>query len=164
MATDQTSMLADEEKPFVPEPVEFSSRRHVSLTVTAVEDRASLIESLAKKTRDEGYHRISRELQADADMLREEVLPAIREQQELPLAGPDEARSAIANYMRISVRAAIAHKENDEAMLDRLANRLVPLLEKVYEIGFAVGVTSRVDEPDYAIVRACFKAANEAAR
>lgn len=158
---EQTSMLADEQRPVRPDPVEFDSRRHVSLTITAVEDRAAVVEKLAKNAENEGYHRIARELRGDVHMLREEVLPSIREQQELPLAGPDEAKSAIANYLRAQLVTGIKARENEEVILDRLSRRLHPLLMKMYEIGFAVGVTRREDDPDYMIVRGCFRAAME---
>lgn len=162
---EQTSMLADQQRELVPDPMHMPSRRHVSLVIGAIEDRASVIENLAKKNKDEGYHKMSRELLGDVHMLREEVLPAIREQQELPLAGPDESRSAVANYLRHAVHMSLTAKETEELLLDRLGKRLQPLLEKMYEVGFLMGVTRREDDPDLMIVKACARVANdEAAR
>jgi hypothetical protein len=158
----QTSMLADEQLATLPSPLEFPSRRHAFLTVAAIEDRAATIESLAKKADDEGYHRIARELKADALMLKEDVLPKIREQQELALAGPEEATNAIASYIADTIRYGLKDKDNPEAFIDRVASRLERAFEAVYEIGFAVGTSRRLDDPAYAIVRACFKAANRA--
>ena len=160
----QTTLIEEPEKAAEPQAISLTSRHHVSLAVVALEDRAGAIESLAKKAKDEGYHRISRELQADADMIREDLLPGFREQREIPLAGPEEAQAAIASYITATVHAGIAQKETPELLVERIAKRIAPAFNKVYEQGFSVGISNRFDEPEYAVVRACAKAATAEAK
>ena len=114
-----------------PDPIEFRTRHDISLTVKALELRAADLEKLAKKNTDEGYSREGRVQLTDAATIKELILPAFRDQGELPLVTPEQNRGGIVEGLRPIIRNALIVRAPDEKQEDALQSREDNLLEKL---------------------------------
>jgi hypothetical protein len=121
-----------------PDPVQLRSAHDYALAVRALEERQEGIEKLAKKNEEEGYHRESRAMIADAAAIKMFILPAFRGQVELPLATAEKVREGIALRLRPIVRQYIKAaagpalvKDGNTEQEDLLRNRETSLVEKL---------------------------------
>lgn len=140
-------------------PVELQVRRDYSLTVTSLEHRLAEIEKLAKKTEDEGYPREARVMKADAERLREAIIPEFKPFIELPLIQPEQLQWGIRNKLRGVVHRAITHAakagdvradvdEAERILIDQLAIRVGSMARSCVERGYAAGIAARESDPD----------------
>jgi hypothetical protein len=148
--TEQGSLLPDDvEQAAIPlEPIDLPTPRHALVARIALESRAEELEKLAKKNKDEQYPREARVMELDAMMLREDLIPQLRDQVEIPLATGDEVKGAVANQLRDLVRRFVKRdpdgEEDYEAqMLDKLSERVGAFASALAERAFHEGFIAR---------------------
>jgi hypothetical protein len=144
-----------------PEPVVFRSRRDVSLAAEALKHRADDLQKLAKRNDDEGYKREARTQRADAAAITDLILPAFREQGELPLVTAEQVRGGIAETLRGIIHGALsapqdpkapedkqldALRSREERILDALALRIETFASEVAELAYNTGYSARENE------------------
>lgn len=141
-----------------PNPIVLRSRRDATLAVQALTHRAEDLEKLAKKNDDEGYGREARTQRADASAIKDLILPAFREQGELPLITTEQIRAGIANGLRDVIHGMLivrspeekqedALQSREEKLLERLAVRVEGYAFEVAEQAYQAGYSARANEP-----------------
>lgn len=167
--TEQTDMLGTPARPRDLTPITMRTPREMMLITQSLEHRASELESLAKKTRVEGYDREARIMEGDVAAIREHVLPQVRHQQELPLATVDEVRAGIANALRGIVRANILVKgdteegierkktQATEQILERIAAKVESFFVVAVKSAYSAGYSARETDPHAIAKRALTK-------
>lgn len=148
-----------------PSPIHLRTRHDATLAAHALEHRVDELEKLAKKNQDSGYGREARTQLSDAATIKELILPAFREQGELPLVTPEQVRGGIAEGLRDIIRNALIVRAPDDKQTDALISREDQLLEKLairieayaeqvasdaYEAGYA----ARHNDPQFIVHQA----------
>lgn len=88
--------------------VRLRSAHDFTLTVQALTARVEDLKKLAKKNEEEGYKRESRAVAADAEAIERFVLPALRDQRELPLVTVETLENEILGALRPMVQRAFS--------------------------------------------------------
>lgn len=140
-------------------PVEFRTRRDMSLVTEALEHRMDSLDKLAKKNDDEGYPSLGRKVKADAMQIREIVLPAFREQRELPIANPGDILSGVTSligpaFAKIPMTEKTDADSRDREIIETIAPRIARAIAIAAERGFWAGEASRESQPDLIGLRA----------
>lgn len=154
MATDTT-----------PNPIVLRSRRDATLAVQALTHRADDLEKLAKKNDEEGYGREARTQRADASAIKDLILPAFRDQGELPLVTTEQIRAGLANGLRDIVHGMLvvrtpedkqedALQSREDKLLERLAIRIEGYAFEVAEQAYQAGYSARANEPSVILSKA----------
>jgi hypothetical protein len=160
MATDQKP---DVEK--VERPMGLKTPHDVSLVVVGMEGRAEALDKLAKKNEEEGYTREAKSIAADAAAIRENVLPIMRRQLEIPFPKSEDVEKRIATELATLVRPAVINapmhidqkktKEEQEEifrdradrLLDELASRILAYGEAIADDAYQAGLAAREATP-----------------
>lgn len=148
-----------------PEPIVLRTRRDATLAAQALEHRAEDLTKLAKKNAEEGYHRESRTQLSDAATIKELILPAFREQGELPLVTIEQVRGGIAEGLRDIIRNALvvrapedkqldALQSREESLLEKLAIRIEAFAEEIASVGYNAGYAAREAQPNVIVHQA----------
>jgi hypothetical protein len=149
---DETSRVTQKK----PEPVILPSIHDFTLTTAALESHAEDLKSLAKKNTDGGYPREARAIQADADAITHRILPAFREQRELPLVTHEQLEKEIAGALSVIVSRGfdglagskvIVTPENivsrRKSLLNELTKRVTLYAKQLADEAFNQGVAAR---------------------
>ncbi len=118
--------------------IQWQTPKHYHLTRRALEHEETALRKLAKSVEDAKYSTEARSIRGDAMVIREQLLPAFREQGELELVGAEELASAVCNAIRDVVRK---HAKPSTELVDHEAVLLNELGERVAT--FAVDVAER---------------------
>lgn len=148
-----------------PQPIHLRTRHDASLAAKALESRAETLDKLADKNEGEGYYREARGQKSDAATIRELILPAFREQGELPLVTPEQIRGGIAEGLRSIIRNALivrapeekqedALQSREDNLLEQLALRVEGFAEEVASIAYEAGYAARESAPNHLVHRA----------
>lgn len=137
-----------------PRAIELEVPRLYSLTVAAIEDRAAKLEKMATGLDGNRYPREVRTLKADALMLREDVLPKFKDQEELQLGTPEEVQYGLRNALQPLVHRALLWDVEEEDLTDWLVERLEPFARDLAERAYHAGYAARSDEPGLLALRA----------
>lgn len=153
-----TSTLLEETAaaPKKPAPVLLRSSHDYAITTQALESREEELKKLAKKNLDEGYSREARAIQADADAIEHQILPAFREQRELPLVTSEQLEKEVGSALRTFIFRAFeglgdpkvivspgAIADRREQLLKSLAKRVTIFATDLADESFNQGVAAR---------------------
>lgn len=131
-------------------PIILAVPHDFALVKIALEDRVTVVKSLANKAEAEGYIREARIMAGDAARLKEDILPQLEHQRELPLATAEELQAGIKNKLRSVVRRhakpAEENTDHEAELLEELAYRIEAMVMQVAERSFNAGVQLRQSE------------------
>lgn len=150
-----------------PEPVQLRTPHDFGLVTQALIVRKDELDKLAKKTLEGGYPRESRAIAADAMAIEHHVMPAFRDQRELPLVSHDQLEKAIAAALKVPVyrafegmgdpKVAITFdgvQARKESLLERLALRMTLYVKDVADEAYNQGVAARENTSEALAYRA----------
>lgn len=136
------------------EPVELRSARDYTLAMRALDEHAAGLKKLAQKTLEGGYPREGRAILADAEAIEYHIVPAFREQRELPLLEAEDVDKAIARGLRRLVFRAFETLDDPKLKItpELIGTRKDALLQQLGErIGsFSRDLASRAFDEGYA--------------
>jgi hypothetical protein len=132
-----------------PKPIQLTSLRDLALVRKAIEDRAGTLNSLAKKTDEEGYPQEAQREKSDAGTLLTIILPLVTGAQgQLPLGAGQELPSAVGNAMEEAMaQVGIAAKVRRD-VIDALAPRIMAFGTEIANLGFAAGYAARDNDAE----------------
>lgn len=166
----QQHALLEEDAPAVakkPEPVRLRSAHDFSLVTAALDFRVEDLEKLSKKVGEDGYQREARAISADAAAIKHTILPAFREQRELPLVTHEHLEREIAGALKRFVTTAFGGlgdpkvivtpatvDSRKEELLKVLTTRIALYVKDVADDAFNQGVAAREQTSEALAMRA----------
>jgi hypothetical protein len=150
-----------------PEPVRLRSAHDFSLVTAALEFRTDDLKKLSKKVGEDGYHREARAISADAEAIERVVLPAFREQRELPLVTHEQLEKEITGALKRFVAHAFSGlgdpkvivtpasvDSRKETLVATLTTRIALYVKEVADDAFNQGVAARAQTSEALAMRA----------
>jgi hypothetical protein len=147
-------------------PVKLRTAHDFTLTATALEARAEELKKLSKKNQEEGYSREAKSVQADADAIEYHILPAFRDQRELPLMTVEQVEKEVAGAMRSFVFRSFDGLDDPkqsitpenirgrkERLLKTIGERVTFFAREIAERAFNEGYAARDTAPESLAMR-----------
>lgn len=150
-----------------PEPVTLRTAHDYSLVSRALGNEKEVLAKLASKTKDAGYPREARAIQADADAIEHHVLPSFNAQRELPLVSAEQLEKEIHGALRRFVYNAFDGLGNPsvvvtpggiasrrDALLKDLTTRVLLYATEIADEAFNQGYAAREQTAEALAMRA----------
>lgn len=142
--------------PKKPEPVQLRAPHDYTLVTQALDLRKEDLKKLSKKTSEEGYTREARVMEADALAIEHHILPAFREQREIPFVTHEALSKMVGAALKAPIWKAFDQlgdpkvivtydgiKARRERLLEQLTNRLTFYVKDVAEEAYRQGTAAR---------------------